>query len=305
MILKLRRGALCAVFRECAGSFTQWGGRRLLRRAGLALSLLAPLVIASAPAQAEAVPPNDIELGFHSMYNLDFAKAHAYFSKWEQQHPTDPMGPVSQATAYLFSEFNRLGVLEAELFTDDSRFDARQKLTPDPKVREEFNGALDQADKLAGGAAGQDNNNFLFSQVMALGLRSDYAALIEKRDFAAMRYMKEARELAEKLLLQDPKAYDAYIAVGVENYLSGIRPAPVRWLLQMGGVETDKNKGIQELQEAAAHGDLLKPYAKLLLAVASLRDNNTAEGCGLLNQLATTYPRNPLYRQNGAHCPAP
>lgn len=278
---------------------------KLRRGAGLALGLLASLVLASAVAEAEPAQPTDIELGFHSMYNLDFAQAHNYFSMWEREHPTDPMGPVSQATAYLFSEFNRLGVLEAELFTDDSRFDARQKLTPDPKVREEFNGALDRADKLAAAAAGQSNSNFLFSQVMALGLRSDYAALIDKKDFTAMRYMKEARELAEKLLLQDPKAYDAYIAVGVENYLSGIRPAPVRWLLQMGGVETDKNKGIQELQEAAAHGDLLKPYAELLLAVASLRDNNSAEGCGLLNKLATAYPRNPLYRQSGAHCPAP
>jgi hypothetical protein len=138
--------------------------------------------------------------------------------------------------------------------------------------------------------------------VLALGLRSDYLAMIDKQDFAALKYMKQGRILAQQLLKQKPDAYDALLAVGVENYLTGIKPAPVRWMLQLGGIQTDKEQGIRELEQTAAHGNLLKPFAKLLLAVAALRDKNDRQGCDLLHELALTYPRNPLYSNNASEC---
>jgi hypothetical protein len=76
-------------------------------------------------------------------------------------------------------------------------------------------------------------------------------------------------------------------------------------MLQMGGIQTDKEQGIRELEQTAAHGNLLKPFAKLLLAVAALRDKNDTLGCDLLHELATAYPRNPLYTNNVAQCRTP
>ncbi len=105
-----------------------------------------------------------------------------------------------------------------------------------------------------------------------------------------------AGRLAEQLLKEKPDEYDAYLAVGVENYLTGIKPAPVRWLLQMGGVETDKQQGILKLKETALHGDLLAPFAKLLLAVAALRDKDTEQACGLLRGLVGAISQEPSLR---------
>ena len=81
-------------------------------------ALLFSLALASAHA-ADALAPTEIEQGFQSMYNLDFQKAHQDFSTWEQMHPEDPMGPVSQAAGFLFGEFARLDILESQLFTND------------------------------------------------------------------------------------------------------------------------------------------------------------------------------------------
>jgi hypothetical protein len=253
---------------------------------------------------AGALAPTEIERGFQSMYNLEFDQAHQDFSTWERLHPDDPLGPVSQAAGYLFAEFARLGILESQLFTDDKNFESRSKLTPDPKVRDEFNNAVDRGNQLADEALKQnpEDNNALFAKVLALGLRSDYVALIEKKDLAALRYMKQGRILAQQLLKQKPDEYDALLAVGVENYMTGIKPAPVRWMLSLGGIDPDKEQGIRELEQTAAHGNLLKPFAKLLLAVAALRDKNKTQGCGLLHELAVAYPRNPLYRNNASEC---
>jgi hypothetical protein len=263
------------------------------------------LMLACLPAwTADALAPNEIERGFQSMYNLQFDEAHQDFSTWERMHPDDPLGPVSQAAGYLFSEFARLDILESQLFTNDKAFESRNKLSPDPNARTQFYAALDRGNHLADAALKQrpEDNNALFAKVLALGLQSDYVAMIDKQDFAALRYMKQGRILAQQLLKQKPDDYDALLAVGVENYMTGIKPAPVRWMLSLGGIDPNKDQGIRELQQTAAHGNLLKPFAKLLLAVAALRDKNDAQGCGLLHELAVAYPRNPLYRNNVSEC---
>ena len=40
-----------------------------------------------------------------------------------------------------------------------------------------------------------------------------------------------------------------------------LKPAPVRWLLRLGGAQTDKMEGIQKLQLTAEKGRYLRPYA--------------------------------------------
>ncbi len=61
-------------------------------------------------------------MGYRQMYNLQFDEAHQTFKRWEQLHPEDPVAPVSNAAVYLFSEFDRLKILELELFTDNEKF---------------------------------------------------------------------------------------------------------------------------------------------------------------------------------------
>ncbi len=104
---------------------------------------------------------------------------------------------------------------------------------------------IDKAKQLSDKALAKNPNdpNALFASVLMLGLQGDYAALIEKRDFAGLGYLKDGRMMADRLLRVDPNCYDAYIAVGVENYLLSLKPAPVRWLLRFGGHKRTKIQG--------------------------------------------------------------
>jgi len=280
------------------------GSNQLKCSAYLVLSGVLALLLPAAPAAVDVAHETGIQAGFHSMYNLDFNAAHRRFDAWQAAHPDDPMGPVSQAAAYLFSEFDRMGVLETELFTDDDRFDARKKPSPDLQLKSQMLEALAHADQLADNALAKQpgDTNAQFAKVLALGLRSDYAAMIDKHNIDAIRYTKQGRTLAEQLLKEMPDEYDAYLAVGMENYLAGSKAAPMRWMLQLGGVETDKADGIQKLEETAAHGDLLEPFAKLMLAVAALRDKDLPRACALLRGLAIRYPQNHLYSNELVQC---
>jgi hypothetical protein len=255
------------------------------------------LVIAAIAPRALATSPSLLEAGYGQMYNLDFADAHQTFQTWQKLHPNDPMAPASDAAAYLFSEFNRLHVLEVALFADDHTFEDRARLSPDPAVKTAFDDALAKSDAIASRVLAQDpqDANAQFARILANGLRCDYAALIEKRNFAALSYMKNSRAMAEKLLSQYPTYYDAYLAIGVENYLLGTNAAPLRWLLRIGGGQTDKDQGLAKLRLTAEHGHYLAPYARLLLAVAAVRDKKSGEAKRLLQGLSDEFPHNPLY----------
>jgi len=70
-----------------------------------------------------------------------------------------------------------------------------------------------------------------------------------------------------------------------------------RWLCRLAGGETDRATGIARLKLTAEKGHYLAPFARLLLAVAALRDHDAGRARNLLEALAREYPHNPLYRQ--------
>ena len=268
---------------------------RSVRVRGKIVAVLILLWCGLAAAQEKA--PVSLEAGYRDMYNLQFDDAHRVFHMWEQDHPQDPLAPVSDAAAYLFSEFDRLHILESELFTDDAKFEGRSKLSPDPKVKQAFLDSLNRGQAVADQILAKDANNAdaLFAEVMVLGLKGDYAALVEKRDMAGLSYLKSGRAMAEKLLGQNPTYYDAYLAVGVENYLLSLRSAPMRWLLRMTGAQTDREAGLQKLRITAEKGHYLLPYARLLLAVAAIRDHKPEQARSILEDLSRQFPANRLY----------
>jgi hypothetical protein len=246
-----------------------------------------------------AAPVVDLNSGFQQMYNLDFAAAHQTFAQWEQVHPDDPMASVSNAAAFLFAEFNRLKILEFDLFTQDEKFEKRPKLKPDAAVKTSFQNELQRGENIANRRLAADPNDLhaLFSLVMINGLRSDYTAMIEKKNLLALSYTKSSRAIAEKLLAADPSYYDAYLAVGVENYLLSLNPAPIRWILHIGGAQTDKTEGLAKLRLTAEKGHYFAPFARLLLAVAALRDKDQGTARDLLAGLSREFPQNDLYRK--------
>jgi hypothetical protein len=272
----------------------------MLFRASIRFAAILALALGALAATAHADDRATLlDAGYASMYDLQFDVAHRTFAKWESLHPQDPMGPVSDAAAYLFDEFNRMHVLEIELFTDDQRFEHRAAPAPDPQLKQLFESQLARASQLASAALQRDpkDSNALLASALSFGLRGDYAAMIEKRDLQGLSYMKQGRTLAERLIAIDPTCYDAYLAVGVENYLLSLKPAPVRWFLRLGGAETDKDAGLEKLRVTAEKGRYLRSYARLLLAVAALRDHDTPHARALLAGLSQQYPLNPLYRE--------
>lgn len=264
-------------------------------------SLLVPAVAADAPAIHTS-----LDQGFRLLYNLDFEQAHQVFLSWQREHPQDPVGPTAEAAGILFSEFHRLGVLEAQFYENDKSFLNRDKPDPDSGVRDRFNAALARAQTAASArlASSPQDRDALFAMTLSSGLQADYAALIEKRNMSSLRYTRDANDWADKLLAVDPDCYDARVATGFSKYIVGSMAAPLRWVLRLGGVSGDKKQGILELQMTADHGRYLGPFARILLAIAYVRDKDNARARGVLATLRDEFPKNPLFAREIARLDA-
>lgn len=264
-------------------------------------SLLLGLILLCIPAGAAAQAT--LEDGYRAMYNLQFDEAHRIFGSWQQVHPDDPIAAVSDAAAYLFAEFDRLHILEMEFFLDDREWD---KTPPgDLELKDKFEQALIKGEQLADAALARSpkDKEALFAKAMAQGLRSDYLGLVEGRYLASLKAMKAGRLHAERLLEIDPEYGDAYLAIGIENYILSQKPMPVRWLLRAYGSETDAARGIENVELCIEHGLYMKPFARLMLAVAAVRDKNFQHARDLLLALAKEFPRNPLYAEQAGRLP--
>ncbi len=261
---------------------------------------LAAALLFSMFSTAQATGQNLLDQGYGQMYNLKFAEAHRAFAKWESLHPDDPMAAVSDAAVYLFSELDRLHVLQSELFTDDAGFLRRERsLTPDAEAKRGFEKSLRRGQRLASAVLAQspEDENALLATVLLHGLQADYLSLVEKRNLPALSEAKQGRKIAQHLLAVHPDCYDAYLAVGIENYLLSLKPLPLRWILMLGGAQIDKQTGIDQLRITAEKGRYLLPYARILLAIAALRDRDSQTARQMLAWLASEFPNNKLYRE--------
>jgi len=264
--------------------------------AGLALASAA---LASPAAVGLSREPL-LDKGYRQMYNLEFTAAHNTFAEFERANPANALGPVSDAAAYLFTELDRLSILRSDYLTKDESFFTVNKPPPgDPDVKRKFEDVLGKGQQLAAATLKQspEDPDALLARTMSLGLHANYLAMIEKKNLPALSEVKESTALAQKLLEVHPEVYDAYIAQGIENYLLSQKNAAIRWFLRLGGAQTDKQVGIEKTSVTAEKGHYFMPYARLLLAIQELRDNNRVDAKQKLSWLASEYPGNHLYRE--------
>jgi hypothetical protein len=268
----------------------------LLATAAVAVTLCSP-----APARAsDPIARGPIDRAFERLYNFDFAGSLSILDETGRADPQNPLVPSVRAAAYLFMELDRLKVLETKFFmNDDNLVDGSARPKPDPEVRARLFRAFDDTKKLAAArlSANPDDEVGLFALSMTAGLETDYAALVEGRTWRSMKLARASLDPARRLMNRTPPCYDAYVTFGATEYVVGNLPFFVRWFVRYDGIEGNKRRGIEMVKLAAQHGRYYGPFARILLAVASLREKKVADAHQILSDLSREFPENPLFRK--------
>jgi len=252
---------------------------------------------ASRQAPIEALHVPELEAGFHLLYELKPQEARNQFEAWRRSHPEDPLGSAAEAASYLFEECYRQGVLTSEFFLNDKRFLGKIPLKPDPQIRAAFFAAVKQAQELAQLQlkTNPEDTNALFAMALSVGMQADYASLIDKQQLDSLKKIREADKYANKLLVIAPDAADACLGLGTANYVIGSLPGIKKFFLGFAGIHGDKKAGMKQLEVAAERGHYLRPFAKILLAMAALREKKPEVARTQLTKLVAEFPENPLF----------
>jgi tetratricopeptide (TPR) repeat protein len=260
--------------------------------------------LVAAAGQIKAAPqPTAIDRAFNRLYNCDFAGSHAILDEQIRIHPDDPLLYSVRAATYLYSEFHRLKILETDFFADDDRITDRKKLKPDPGIRAQLFQVTGEARKRAAARLAIDpkDRNAMFALCMASGVETDYTSLVEKKYILSYSLSKESQLYAHKLLSMDPPFYDAYLTLGSVEYVVGNLNFFFKLFIRFDQIEGSKQKAVEELKRVIDSGRYYPPFAKILLSVIYLRENQPQQALALLKQVQRDFPENPLIKEEVVH----
>jgi hypothetical protein len=242
-------------------------------------------------------PVPELSAGFDLLYEQKFAEARQIFANWESRNREDPFGEVAMAASYLFEELYLQGALTSDFFLNEKKFLHGIDGRPNPERMSHFGEALTRARELAKVRQKTNPNDgeALFALTLAAGMESDADSILQKKHMNGLRCMKEANKYAECLLANYPSATDAYIALGIANYIIGSQSAGSRVALWFDGIYGDKKLGMEQVAKTAENGRYLRPFAKIILALAARREKQAPLAQRLLRELSEQYPDSELY----------
>jgi len=236
----------------------------------------------------------ELNAGFDLLYRQKFAEAREAFANWEARNPEQPFGQVAIAAGYLFEELSHQGVLTSDFFLNEKKFLHGIEGSPDRERMSHFHDAIAHACELASERqkTNPKDREALLALTLAAGMESDAESILQKRHLAGLKSMKKANEYAKELLAQNPDATDAYIATGIANYVIGSQSGGTRFTLWFGGIHGDKKLGMEQVARTVENGRYLRPFAKIILALAARREKQNALAQRLFRELNEQYPDN-------------
>jgi len=236
----------------------------------------------------------ELSAGFDLLYRQRFAEAREAFASWESRNPQEPFGQVAIAAAYLFEELSRQGVLTSDFFLNEKKFLHGIEGSPDSERMSHFRDAIARVCELARERqkTNPKDGEALLALTLAAGMESDAESILQKRHLAGLKSMKKANGYAKELLAQYPDATDAYVATGIANYVIGSQSGSTRFALWFGGIHGDKKLGMEQVARTVEDGRYLRPFAKIILALAARREKQDTLAQRLFRELTKQYPDN-------------
>jgi len=250
----------------------------------------------ASPVETSPQSQEFIRRAFDAAYNLDHDEAIASLDKALAADPNDP--DAHRAAAVI--AWLRIGFLRGSVTVDDYLGNVTRpniNMTPPPAAEaERFRRHAARALELAEAAvkARPRDPDALFRLGSIVGVQASYGATVEGKILASFRAASRAYDAHEKVLEVDPSRKDAGLIVGTYRYIVSALSLPVRLMAYVVGFGGGKERGLQMIEEAAAHPGLTQTDAKFALLLLYNRERRFQDAMRVAQDLQKQYPRNRL-----------
>lgn len=277
---------------------------------------LALLCAAAGTACAQASPKFDpaahtvplnldpvVRDGYEHFYNLDYDGAEARFEAVQKSHPDEPMAYDYLLMVDIFRELYHQDLLDTTYYAHDSFLSSKRNVSIPDATRQRIESLTNKVMTLCDQrikANGQDKNAY-FARGYAKGLHAAFITLADHSYAAAARQGYSARNDSEQVLKIDPEYADAKMAVGIQQFAVASLPRFVRLMVGIMGVGGNRERGLELLRDAAAHGVATKVESKTTLSLFLRHEARYPEALAVQRGLAEQYPHDFLFRLEEAN----
>jgi hypothetical protein len=240
--------------------------------------------------------------GFQAIYQMDYKKGKEQFEKMIQSDPKHPAGYVYLASAIWLEHLSGLRRLQTQLYNRGNAFFRQKNDKNDPAIEKLFYRTIEKGKIRADIRLRSDKNDLtgLYYAGTAHGAIAGYESTVKRSFLSSLQHGKKSVEIHRRLLKTHPNFIDAYLSIGLYNYVIGKLPRAMKILMILGGVKGSKELGLQQLERTLQHGKLAREEAAILLAVLYDREKRPEDSLKLLRALSEKYPTNPVFRFESA-----
>ena len=281
-----------------------------LRRSLLSLLVLLFLAMGTAVAAPEPAQHSDplnfdpaVHDGYEHFYVLDYEGALARFEPVLKEHPQDPMAYGNVLMATVFRELYHQDLLDTTYYAHDSFLTSKRNVPVPDATRQRIESLTDTGIKLADDRirANPQDKDAYFARGYIRGMHAAFITLVDHSFVAAARQGYASRNDSEQVLKLDPDYADAKMAIGIQQFAVASLPRWVRMMVGIVGVGGNKEKGLQLLREAAAHGVVTTVESRTAMSLFLRHDGRYPEALAVQHGLAAEYPHDYLFRLEEAN----
>jgi hypothetical protein len=268
----------------------------------------------AAAASSAALSPEVIRLrreGNEALYNMDYATARAKFEEIKKRSPHHPAGDLYIATVIWIEHLNKSRRLQTNLYRDESSFYAGADKANEDNEGDAVDQSIDRAfrDRMAQAktkalALVARNKNDADAQYFLgayYGVMAGYEASTARKFFAAMRNGSRGVDAHEKVLKLRPDYYDAYLSVGLYDYIVGGLPFAYKAIAALIGVRGNKQRGINRLETIVKHETATADDARVFLLAIYQNEKRYEDALAIARNLSAKYPRSYLLKLETAY----
>jgi tetratricopeptide (TPR) repeat protein len=267
------------------------------------VALIFPLGGRAQTLAARTQDSDPVSIAIDHYRNLEYEAAKQQLRGWLDTHPTDLRASNYLATATLYNEMFDRGVLESSVYGEGGDIFKASKVAVTPDFQQELLSILDKSQQLAEERLESNPNDkdAMYWAGVSHGTRATYHFAVRKEYMPALHEASAAYKYHNDLLKIDPDYVDAYLVVGMNNYVVGSLPWYVKVLASLSGRHGDREEGIRQVKRVTETGNYACEDAKVMLAVLDQREKKYAQALSLYQGMAHSYPRNYLLQYEVAN----
>jgi tetratricopeptide (TPR) repeat protein len=276
----------------------------------LTFTLALPGIALPAPAQPISNSHTDpinltpqVREAHEHFYNLDYEGALTRFEAIQKANPQSVIATGYILMVLIFRELYHQDLLDTTYYAHDSFLTSKRNVPVPEATRDRIeqltNSAIAMADQQI--KENPNNANAYFARGYARGMHAAFITLVDHSYVAAARQGLASRNDSEQTLRIDPDYADAKMAMGIQQFAVASLPRILRIMIGITGVTGNKEKGLDLLREAAAHGLVTDIESRTALSLFLRHDARYPEALAVQHGLAAEYPHDYLFRLEEAN----